>query len=392
MSDGSRTVSRTLRPFWELRTLRQEGSRTIVLYLQGQLFFGSGQSLAAALVAAVEGHSSCSELGSVRYCILSFSKVPSIDASAAEQLKIAIKRISRHGCKVVFCRMGLEVFQMLSACNIIKSPDIDLRRVLNIDRQEELVQRPASPEDNFQEDDLPLQEDDHMMASRSLHWKKLPTFRDPSKGDQDAFDDETDALNYCERHLLREFCYIEGGMAISVPTLEPYMRSYGNACAQGARLDEEVFEKLNRLSPGTMASLRPFCDVRTGLAPRQELDPNTVALHFVLQGGVALVDVHRQGEADSLVSMKGFHGRGRQRLRKRYPPGSVISHLGFLLPAERLVDSALVPSIIVSGKFAGSSEVWSLQRESWAQLPTSLMRALEDMLLLQAMTERQHTL
>jgi len=328
-------------------------------------------------------------LGLVRYCILSFAKVPSIDASAAEQLKIAIKRISRHGCKVVFCRMFLEVFQMLSACKIIESPDADLRRVLNIDQQEKLIETPDSPDDDFQEDD-------HMMPRLSLPRQKTLSFRALDRGDHDAFDDETDALSYCEQHILDEFCYSDGGNGVSVPILEPYMSSYGHACAQGARLDEAAFEKLNRLPPGTMASLRPFCNVQTGLAPQQELDRDTVALHFVLQGGVALVDVRPQSEVESLAStaviMKGFHGRGRKRLRKRYPPGSVVGHLGFLLPAERLVDSALVPSMVVSSKFAESSEVWSLPRESWMQLPTSLMRALEDMLLLQAMTERQHTL
>ena len=33
------------------------------------------------------------------YCILSFGKVTSIDASAAEQLRMAVKRVSEHGCK-----------------------------------------------------------------------------------------------------------------------------------------------------------------------------------------------------------------------------------------------------------------------------------------------------
>lgn len=39
-----------------------------------------------------------------QYCILSFGKVSSIDASAAEQLRMAVKRVSEHGCKEPWLR------------------------------------------------------------------------------------------------------------------------------------------------------------------------------------------------------------------------------------------------------------------------------------------------
>ena len=39
-----------------------------------------------------------------QYCILSFGKVSSIDASAAEQLRMAVKRVSEHGCKEPWTR------------------------------------------------------------------------------------------------------------------------------------------------------------------------------------------------------------------------------------------------------------------------------------------------
>ena len=74
-------MSRTRRPFWELEALGTEGHRILLLYLQersesklakcsklcvcsffiaasgfqGQLFFGSGQTLAASLVETIEG-------------------------------------------------------------------------------------------------------------------------------------------------------------------------------------------------------------------------------------------------------------------------------------------------------------------------------------------------
>ena len=157
MSTGSHTVSRTFRPFWELEALCLHGHRILLFYLQGQLFFGSGQNLASSLVQAIEGlngqpertgqnaiHRNLSLLDSqnatwtaiythleitwktqqmhllhssllgkqfstivgrsqpsriTQYCILSFGKVTSIDASAAEQLRMAVKRVSEHGCK-----------------------------------------------------------------------------------------------------------------------------------------------------------------------------------------------------------------------------------------------------------------------------------------------------
>lgn len=60
MSTGSHTVSRTFRPIWELEALCSHGHRILLFYLQGQLFFGSGQTLASSLVEAIEdGLDSC---------------------------------------------------------------------------------------------------------------------------------------------------------------------------------------------------------------------------------------------------------------------------------------------------------------------------------------------
>lgn len=47
------------------------------------------------------------------YCILSFARVIFIDASAAQQVKTAVQKAARHGCKLLFCRMNEQVFSEL---------------------------------------------------------------------------------------------------------------------------------------------------------------------------------------------------------------------------------------------------------------------------------------
>ncbi|CAE8614976.1 unnamed protein product, partial [Polarella glacialis] len=247
MSDGSRTVSRTMRPVWELRTLRREGDRTVLLYLQGHIFFGSGQQLASSLVEAVEGlEESCDGPGGhVEYCILSFAKVPSIDASAAGQLQSAVKRIARHGCKVLCCRMNHAVFDALSAAKIVQSPDGDLRRVLGITSDME------SSEDNNEEpeDASPASADTPSMHV-TLHgqWRRQKSFRLLTSGDHDAFDQMTDALDFSGDLILGKFCYGKGSGVAPVAT-EPYMSAYRSACVTGRRLSDDAFEQMNLLPP-----------------------------------------------------------------------------------------------------------------------------------------------
>merc|ERR1719161_2810682 len=112
---GDRVVSRTKRPFWEMRALRKEGDRIILLYLQGQLFFGSARKLVAALSAATSGER-------VQYCILSFARVPSVDPSAIKHLKLATEKIRESGCEVIFCRTNLEVYNALYNAEVITAP------------------------------------------------------------------------------------------------------------------------------------------------------------------------------------------------------------------------------------------------------------------------------
>jgi len=405
LSIGSSTVSRTKRPYWELRALRKEGGRVIILYLQGHLFFGSGQGLAATLVKAVEGEG---KSGPVRYCILSFAKVPGMDASAAEQLKAAVRKVGRCGCKVICCRMLASVFQTLSNAKIIESPDRDLREVLGHDKEESGGDLDTAEElQRMQE-----QHQGHDLGLATPRMTRVMSFRALGRGDHDAFDHETDALDYCSDKLLREFCY---GKPDAV--LEPFMQSYHMSCTNGMRLDEDVFEQMNLLPAGTMTRLRPFCEVHQGLSPGSELTEQDGVLYFILQGSVACVDVATAGDGrtDAFgvggtspteagthafldlkgvgVAAKGFHGRGGKRLRKRYPPGNVAGNFGFFLRlTDRLIDPGLLSRMIVSSKFSRTTEVWALHRAAWLQIPEDLRRLLQDMVAFQLADERQHTL
>jgi len=119
VASGDSVVSRSKRPFWEMRSLREEGDRILLLYLQGQLFFGSAQQLVAALnAAAVDDR--------VKFIIISLARVPAIDASAARHLKTASDKLRQRGCEVIFCRMNQEVYNVLVAARVISAPDDDL--------------------------------------------------------------------------------------------------------------------------------------------------------------------------------------------------------------------------------------------------------------------------
>ncbi|CAK9038818.1 Uncharacterized vacuolar membrane protein YGR125W [Durusdinium trenchii] len=270
--------------------------RILLFYLQGQLFFGSGQTLASSLVEAIEqdllGGAVMSE-----YCILSFGKVTSIDASAAEQLRMAVKRVSEHGCKdtrfptfelslwlllseVIFCRMNSQVFDALSTLKVVTAPDVDLR--------------------------------------------------------------QTDALDYTGDRLLEKYLYQS--------SLKGYMLEYRNACSTGARLANEAFEAMNLLPEGFLTQIQPFCAIQMGLASGQRLAEDD-AFCFVFQGAIAVVnELSDQKQTSQGVSIKGFQGRRQKRLRKRYPPGSIVGKHEFVLnsAAVRLCDTGTTTSRVVS--------------------------------------------
>lgn len=390
MSRGSTTMSRTLRPLWELRTLREEGDRIVILYLQGQLFFGSGQALAATITQAIEGEAR------LQYIVLSFAKVPYIDSTAVEQLKGAQQRARRRGVKVVGCRMNRDVFDALSAAQVICSPDADLRRIFDLSDSVEdtnsLVEHSISDEHGLGLGPSP----------RGLQvLRRVVTFRALGRGDYDAFDHETDALDFCSNQLLDKFCYVEG------TKLEPYMLEFRTSCKKGLRLSEQVFEKMNHLPEATLETLRPHCQVRTDLSPG-DLLPNVSDLYLVLQGAIAMVDRVPGRDAaktdasrpdmdlpDVLhVGLKGFSGRGgKTRLRKRYPPGSVVGKTSFFLHRSgRMLDEQLMSDLVISSKFAVRTEVWVISSSAWDGLPAALQRVLLDLAVALQAEERQHTL
>lgn len=389
MSTGSHTVSRTFRPFWELEALCLHGHRILLFYLQGQLFFGSGQNLASSLVEAIEDglDPDAAEPGRIsQYCILSFGKVTSIDASAAEQLRMAVKRVSEHGCKVIFCRMNSQVFDALSVLKVVTSPDLDLRQLLDLQTTPTRGEITAEESTVFTEfgDATPTSP---TTATALSCWGKGKPFKSPAYEDYDAFDDVTDALDYTGDRLLETYLY-------SSRELKEYMLEYRVACSSGSRLPNLAFEAMNLLPQGFMRTIQPFCTVQLGLASGQRV-PDGDAFVFVLQGAIAVVDELLEGSTTNQgVSIKGFQGRRHKRLRKRYPPGSIVGKHEFFLKSlqRRLGDAGAATSRVVSSKFGHTTEVWILTRSAWESLPEELAALLQDLSLRQLAEEKQHSL
>eukprot|EP00928_Gymnodinium_smaydae_P038966 TRINITY_DN26742_c0_g1_i1.p1 TRINITY_DN26742_c0_g1~~TRINITY_DN26742_c0_g1_i1.p1 ORF type:complete len:570 (+),score=52.49 TRINITY_DN26742_c0_g1_i1:263-1972(+) len=375
VTDGRSTVSKTLRPTWELHVLREYGSTILVLYLQGQLFFGSGQALATEMVRCVQSS------GKVRYCILSFAKVRAIDVSACDQLRSAIKKVQRTGCKVVCCRMDGIVFDALHAAQIVVSPDRDLRDLLEHDEVDDV---------SLTDEMLLDQPDNSLYRTTSESSVKsmgvVRKFVRIGKIDNDSFDHETDALDYCGDHILAEFCYTR-------PTLAPHIVAYRAACTHGLRLSEAHFESMNGLPGGTLLrDLRPRVEVLTRLRSGHKLANDGTSLYFILQGSLAIVDEPRERAVGNVV-MKGFGGRGGKRLRKRYPPGNIVGISTFFLKMTgQMLDDDLQSSIIVSSKFSQETELWVLSRCQWDQLSSKIQKVVQDEVLSQLACERQHTL
>jgi len=394
MSAGNRTVSRTLRPFWELRILRKEGRRIVILYLQGQIFFGSWQPLAEALSALAEDDE---EDKHNRFCVLSFAKVSGVDSSAAQQLCAAIKRISRHGWKVICCRTSPSVFDALAAAKVIVSPNADLRKVLQIGVDDCYSHVEENNGDDEASHEINLVVDSSKQTRRS-------TFRALGAGADDAFDHEADALDYCDEQLLEEFCYGEKGGSTDT-ALEGHMKLYRMACRTGGKLTNEAFEDINRMPRGSLSQLKEFCEVQTDLQSGTELSSDD-SMFLILQGAVALVDIDPTVDSvnvDELnithpksmpsIHTRGFGGRGGKRLHKRYPCGNLVGYTTFYLKfADRLVDAKLMPRLFISSKLGFDTEVWELCRAKYDQLPADLQKTVIDLINLKMVEERQHTL
>lgn len=89
-----------------MNVLAAEGDRIRLLYLQGQLFFGSMLQLTANLEAAAAD-------SRIEFVILSYGRVPFIDPSAAENIKLAQDKMTKFGCHVIHCRTSVVLIRCL---------------------------------------------------------------------------------------------------------------------------------------------------------------------------------------------------------------------------------------------------------------------------------------
>lgn len=361
---GNRVVSRTKRPIWEMKALRKEGHRILLMYLQGQLFFGSARKLVAVLNRALAGEE-------VRICILSFARVPSVDPSAARHLKTIKEKASLSGCRIICCRTNHDVYNALVAAEVITEPDKDLVQYL-----------------------------------RGLRWRTKTTSADELcmvdqernvataiGGDEpDAFAHETDALDFCDEQIVSEFCYFGDHAGL----LQPHQLAYREACTRWTRLEEKHFEDMNNLRRGLLSELKPFCTVMESMPKWDKVElAKGGALCFILRGSVSLVQMIPQAcegkQEKSQLEPSGFSFREGKRLRRRYPPGHVVGKVSFFLyRCERVIDKQLMPQIVVSSKYGDSTELWLLNRVSWDSLPAHLRAELTSMLCEQFADDAQH--
>jgi SulP family sulfate permease len=447
---GDRVMSRSKRPFWEMQVLRREGDRIVLLYLQGQLFFGSAHKLCANLQAVADSDR-------VRFCILSFARVPRLDISAARHLKTAADRLQQRGCHVIYCRMNREVYATLDAAKVVVAPDEDLKlhlknlrwktapmeqkrsKIIPTDRpgsnQNSQPNSPEPPRTPFvaplmsptprclpsprlgpspgetlapltmvllETPDLRRKDASssevtpcsHKSSAQDLEANRTISTRSP---DPDAFAHETDALEYCDDRILAEFCYSDRDR------LEPYMHAYRLA-ALGKRLPNWAFEDMNNLPRGLMAELRRFCTVHEKLEKHTQMSDTMGvegSLCFILKGSVSIIQWLEYSD-DVEPGVRGFSYRAKKRLLKRFPPGHVAGKNGFFLHhSDQVIDTDLTPKIVVSSKMGPPAEIWVVNREQWEKIPMTVRKAdgtelaikehLTQMLCLQFADDEQHT-
>mmetsp|Transcript_30187 Transcript_30187/g.86468 ORF Transcript_30187/g.86468 Transcript_30187/m.86468 type:complete len:908 (+) Transcript_30187:116-2839(+) len=377
---GNRVVSRTKRPSWEMQALRREGHRIMLLYLQGQLFFGSARKLVSVLDAALAGEE-------VRYCILSFARVPSVDPSAARHLKTIKEKAKLIGCELICCRTNHEVYGALVAAGVITAADQDLVQYLRGLRW----RTKASVTKCMDEGHMGTVVDEgHMVSLDDVLTRQrsdIPEWRQIDV--PDAFAHETDALDYCDERIVADFCY-SGDFAGCV---QSYQWAYRNTCTLFVRLEERHFEEMNNLRAGVMSELKPHCFVMVELPKWDKVEIAYGSLCFILRGSVSLVQILPQAYQSTRASITtgGFSFREGKRLRRRYPPGHVVGKVTFFLAkSDRVMDKQLAPQIVVSSKYGDSTELWVLKRSSWDSLPASLKAELTTMLCEQLADDAQH--
>jgi len=391
VSTGSVSVGRTKRPHWELSVLRREGDRTVLLCLQGQLYFGSGYALAEAMQTAVGENNASAR---THFYIISFAAVSSIDASAADQLKSAKIRASSQGFKIICCRMNSSVFKALSAAGVVTAPDPELLDVVKNNGVKVVL---TSQNITDFRKSLRHQVVEHAIED-SASGQEI-TIRKLGEGDYDAFDTDIDAFEYCGERLVQEFCYAQGFQGSSGNTLEPYMLAYRQACTDGARLSETDFEAMNCMPSGSMSRLKEYCEISPDLKALTELKCEEPALFLIMRGSVAIVQDSQEAETAHSwgvkfqAEVKGYSGRGGKKLRYRYTPGHVCGKREFFLgPSHRLVAGETVSDLVVSKRHAAYAEIWQLKHSQWVSLPVDLRQVVSDLCLLQMADDWQQTL
>jgi len=382
VSSGHMSVGRTKRPVWELRSLRQEGDRIILLFLQGSLFFGSADHISHTLATATNDAE-----GRLKFCILSFARVIDIDATAAKQVKTSVDKAARSGVQVFFCRMSGSIFQELATAGALKSPDPALRKVLEDSGVDFGDLHDLKQDLLYEATDAESSSGLTSVASPKFQRRMTCAFLPLGSGKFDAFDTESDALDYCNDLLLEEHYYRENNV-------EGYQKAYRLACKAGLRLNEAEFEDLNFIPRGTLSRLKPHCEVLDHLPHYKSLVSEEPTLYFIFRGAIAQLEetakedivVARSGMLHAEV--KGFTGRGQKRLRARFTPGHVVGKTSFFVGKKGLVDSKVLPIHQVSSRVSGYAEVWALKRSKWDELTVDLKSILQDLMLFQLADDR----
>merc|ERR1719215_2363642 len=98
------------------------------------------------------------------------------------------------------------------------------------------------------------------------------------------------------------------------------------------------------------------------------------SLYFIMRGAVA--QLHTLSDEELVVSdggklhaeVKGYSGRGGKRLHCRLTPGHVAGKVSFVLGEEGIIDSDVIPTLQVSSRISGYTELWELTSEKWRAL------------------------
>jgi len=97
---GSETFSRRVRLPEEMAILERRGERTLIVELQGSLFFGTADQLLSGLGT---------ELGTHDYVVLDMRRVLDVDVTAARVLDQIESILEEHGAMLIFCHFAMKI-------------------------------------------------------------------------------------------------------------------------------------------------------------------------------------------------------------------------------------------------------------------------------------------